>query len=499
MRRLAGPLLSALVVTAVIATAPGPAASAGVADVVAGADVITTETQLRAAWADPRRTKLEIGANIVLRDCEAGDPIRETAYPVLVEGNDHSIRQTCFEQRLLRQDSTGYILLRGLTLSRGGSDGPGAAVTTRGEIRVESSVIRQNLAEEPGGGIFSMRGATIVDSVMTGNLANDDGGAVYARRGGVRVYDSTLSNNLVDGSGGAIGSTGDVVVVRSHVDGNTTDGDGGAIYTDEDGDVTVVDSTVDGSDADGPGGAIFTLDGDVAIYGSTLIGNRADDRGGAISGEADVLLVNTTLARNFASAHVGGAVWSRGDMTLVGSTVADNYAEGQGGGVLAAGRLSVVSSTVSSNSASSAANLASGHGLVMFGSIIGPAGTRGGMVPTTRNCVSGETTGSTYNVVTDQSCKLDDPTNVVGVGDLQIDGLELDPDSRMLVPRPGSPVLDVIPEADCHPVIAAPEAPDFLLSQHVDWRAAASMDGAGRVRPQGTACDVGAAEPGSDR
>ena len=224
---------------------------------------VITEAELREAWADPMRTSIELGGDIFLRQCKTGDPIRESARPMTLDGNGHTIRQTCFEKRVLRQDGTGYLLIKDVTLTRGGSDGPGAAVTTRGEIEVVGSKVQQNLAEEPGGGIFSMRRATIRDSIITNNLANDDGGGVYARRGGVQVFDSTVSNNLVDGSGGAIGSTGDILLVRSHSDGNTTDGDGGALYADEDGDVTVVDSTVDGSDADGPGGAIWTLDGHV--------------------------------------------------------------------------------------------------------------------------------------------------------------------------------------------------------------------------------------------
>ncbi len=242
--------------------------------------VVRTEAQLRRAWADPRRSRIVLGADIFLRACRAGDPIRESSYPMTLEGRGHKIQQTCFEKRLLRQDGTGHLRLEDVTLTRGGSDGPGAAVTTRGEITVVDSVVKQNLAEEPGGGIFSMRRATIIRSVITGNLANDDGGGVYARRGGVRVFDSIISSNLVDGSGGAIGSTGDILVVRSHIDGNTTDGDGGALYTDEAGDVTVIDSTVDGNTADGPGGAIFTLDGDVTIINSTVNANRPDDRGG---------------------------------------------------------------------------------------------------------------------------------------------------------------------------------------------------------------------------
>ena len=224
---------------------------------------VDTESELRAAWGNPRVTAIDVTADIFLRACEVGDPMRESARPVLLDGHGHTLRQTCFEKRLLRQDGTGFVELRNVTLTRGGSDGPGGAVATRGEIAVIDSKVQQNLAEEPGGGIMSQRRATIVRSVITGNLANDDGGGVYARRGGIQVYDSILSANLVDGSGGALGSTGDILVVRSHLDGNTTDGDGGAIYADEDGDVTVIDSTVSGSDADGPGGAIFTLDGDV--------------------------------------------------------------------------------------------------------------------------------------------------------------------------------------------------------------------------------------------
>src|SRR5215208_5215504 len=264
---------------------------------------VGTESELRAAWADPMRTSIELSSDIYLRQCRTGDPIRESVRPMMLDGNGHTIRQTCFEKRLLRQDGPGFLVLKDVKLTRGGSDGPGAAVKTRGEIKVVDSKVQQNLSEKPGGGIFSMRRATIIRSVITGNLANGDGGGVDAR-GGVQVYDSIVSNNVVDGSGGAIGSTGDILLVRSHADGNTTDGDGGALYADKDGDVTVIDSTVDGSTADGPGGAIWTLEGDVTVVGSTLNGNRADDRGGAIGGEADVFVINSTVARNAAVAHV---------------------------------------------------------------------------------------------------------------------------------------------------------------------------------------------------
>ena len=462
---------------------------------------VDTEAELRTAWADPLETAIKLTGDINLHQCKTGDPIRESARPMTLDGNGHTIRQTCFEKRLLRQDGTGFLEIKNVKLTRGGADGPGAAVTTRGEINVVDSRVQQNLAEEPGGGIFSMRRATIIRSVITNNLANDDGGGVYARRGGVQVFDSVVSNNLVDGSGGAIGSTGDILLVRSHSDGNTTDGDGGALYADEDGDVTVIDSTVDGSDADGPGGAIWTLDGDVAVVNSTLNGNRADDRGGAIGGEADVIVVNSTIARNAAVAHVAGGIWSRGNLYVANSTVSNNYAEGQGGGILSGGVVRLDYATVQDNISSVAANIGAGERLESFASIIGPAKTDplGGQVqPTEKNCrVNGPTTSFGYNFVTDESCGLDNPNDIVGQGDPMLGPLrENGGAGETHLPEPGSPVVDRIPAADCDfgPSSDLLDGAYYLDNIIKDRLALIAKDQRGVSRPQGPACDVGAVE-----
>lgn len=460
---------------------------------------VDTESELRAAWGNPRVTRIDVTADIFLRACELGDPMRESAGPIQLDGHGHTLRQTCFEKRLLRQDGTGFVELRNVTLTRGGSDGPGAAVTTRGEIAVIDSTVKENLAEEPGGGIMSQRRATIIRSTIVGNLANDDGGGVYARRGGIQVYDSIVSGNLVDGSGGALGSTGDILVVRSHLDGNTTDGDGGAIYTDEDGDVTVIDSTVSGSTADGPGGAIFTLDGDVTIINSTLTGNRADDRGGAISGEAAVTIVGSTISRNLAVAHVGGGVWSRGDTYVANSTISDNYAEAKGGGLNAAGVVTLVDSTVADNIASVAPNIGVGERLVAFGSVIGPAKVEfngGHTQPTASNCDTPASSSYGYNVATEGSCGLTAPTDLVGVdsglGALLGNGGA----HETRLPLAGSPVIDRVPADAC----ANPPLPVMLEGeQHLaglvdDIGALLRVDQRGVARPQGPACDAGAVE-----
>jgi len=462
---------------------------------------VATEAELRSAWADLTETHIELTADINLHQCKTGDPIRESPYPMLLDGDGHTIRQTCFEKRVLRQDGTGYLVLKNVTLTRGGSDGPGAAVTTRGEIKIVGSKIQQNLAEEPGGGVFSMRRITVRDSVVTNNLANDDGGGLYARRGGVQVYDSVVSNNLVDGSGGAIGSTGDILLIDSHADGNTTDGDGGALYADEDGDVTVVDSTVNGSDADGPGGGIWTLDGDVTVLNSTLNGNRADDRGGAIGGEADVCVINSTVARNAAVAHVAGGIFSRGNLYVANSTVSNNYAEGEGGGILGGGVVRLQHATILDN-VSSVANVGAGERLESFASIIGPArttGVSGEVQPSGRNCNRDDGAKSFgYNYIFDASCGLVAPSDIVGQGDPMLGPLaDNGGPGETRLPETTSPVLDRIPPAECEHL----PFEDFLKEgdQHLeglvdDRPTLMGMDQRGVDRPQGQACDIGAVE-----
>ena len=463
-----------------------------------GPVAVGTEMELRAAWGNPRLRSIHVTRDLVLRACRLGDPMRESSRAVTLDGGGHTLRQSCFEKRLLRQDGTGFVELKNVTLTRGGTDGPGAAITTRGEIRVIDSKIHKNLSEEPGGGIMSQRRATIIRSVITGNLANDDGGGVYARRGGIQVFDSVVSSNLVDGSGGALGSTGDILVVRSHIDGNTTDGDGGAIYTDEDGDVTVIDSTVDGSTADGPGGAIFTLEGDVTVINSTVNGNRADDRGGAISGESDVTIINSTIARNAAVAHVGGGIWARGDLYVANSTISNNYAEGQGGGVLAAGTVALVQSTVSDNIAPVAANVGAGGRLEAFGSIIGPAKTdnNGGQVqPTGTSCHVSSAQSRGYNLASDRSCGLEGPGDAVGEPRLEpLAGNGGLGETRM--PQTASPALDRIPVARCAsgPFGGVREGEQHLEGIVDDLPALMNRDGRGVARPQGAGCDIGAVE-----
>ena len=62
------------------------------AEASVGEDVVRTEEELRAAWTDPLRRRIDLGADILLRNCGVGDPIRESPYPLVLDGHDHVLQ-----------------------------------------------------------------------------------------------------------------------------------------------------------------------------------------------------------------------------------------------------------------------------------------------------------------------------------------------------------------------------------------------------------------------
>ena len=50
---------------------------------------VGTEGELRAAWADPLETSIRLTEDIYLRQCRTGDPIRESARPMQLDGGGH--------------------------------------------------------------------------------------------------------------------------------------------------------------------------------------------------------------------------------------------------------------------------------------------------------------------------------------------------------------------------------------------------------------------------
>jgi predicted outer membrane repeat protein len=213
----------------------------------------------------------------------------------------------------------------------------------------------------------------------------ENGGAivVYSGSGGgstLNLTNVTFSNNT-GSDGGAIASLGGNIVnltrciftnnqalntapwsLVSAVGAGTT-GAGGALYAWRSA-LTIKDcmftnnnavggqAVPQGQDAGG-GGAIDVDGGSLTISNSTFTGNTSGTSGGAIySSNCPVTITGGTYSQNTAATS-GGAIWSTGNVTITGNTgITLNVAFNSGGGIYVdPASLTIISSTVSGNSA----------------------------------------------------------------------------------------------------------------------------------------------------
>ena len=133
--------------------------------------------------------------------------------------------------------------------------------------------------------------------------------------------------------------------------------------------LNIINCTLSGNVADGKGGAIANQSGTVNITGSTLTGNSSvgvgvDDGGGAISNFASpnlgtVNVTNSTISCNNAG-NFGAGIANQGTLVITNSNISDNsflstpMAWNRGGGIYSRfGRVTIINSTLSGNSAGS--------------------------------------------------------------------------------------------------------------------------------------------------
>ena len=159
------------------------------------------------------------------------------------------------------------------------------------------------------------------------------------------INNLTLSRGRAEGVGGAIRvqNNAELVVNNSTFTGNSVDsvdlgenrftgGYGGAIGTQRfSGSISVNDSEFKGNEAEFGGGAIYVLGGTTNISGSAFISNRGSGFGGAIEASGGQMTIeNSTFHRN-SSSNGGGISVSGGAVTMTHLTLLDNtssYGEG---------------------------------------------------------------------------------------------------------------------------------------------------------------------------
>jgi predicted outer membrane repeat protein len=394
--------------------------------------------------------------------------------------------------------------LRNLTLRNGRAPDYGGAIRLADQepqnwttLEVSGVTFTNNVCDAAGndvggGAIYAHKGyLNIRGSTFSGNRGGN-GGAIGVLQAIYTVEDSTFVGNSTNAStqqfagfGGALyadgSSNGTLTVRRSTFRQNTATLAGGAIevnqYLGASG-LVVEDSLFDRNVVANPAnpartlaGAIYHQDGNLLISGSTFTGNEVAGQGGALwlLGQGTGTIVNSTFTGNRANgvapdgaSGLGGAIniQQNSRLTLSHLTIVNNHASWGGGGIIGGTianstttlRASIVAGNTAANPFGSWHNCV--HQLVDGGSNIQfPATTHPGN-PDDPNC--------TGTVVIAQP-------NLAPLGGQG--GL-----TPTMPPNPGSPARDAV-AGGCPPPFT---------------------DQRGRRRPEGAACDVGAAEGGAD-
>ena len=298
----------------------------------------------------------------------------------------------------------------------------------------------------------------IVDELMlTGGRAGC-GGAIFSA-GHLTLRDSYLNFNVADGGGGicaiSSGVPASLTLERTTVAGNVAEL-GGGIFIDAPGpgdcsatsmSVVIHDSLIEQNRAERSGGGIFAHAGDcervsLDLVDSSLLSNGAvGGSGGAVYAATREGFVFTTLRRStvaFNSAARAGGLYNEGstgscwycgglaELRLINSTLSSNVGDDNGGAIfnvdaepatlgrrpqdpppIGAARVTLWYTTVTNNRAAQGSGIWNAGELNLNTSIIAANAAAGG------DCrVVGQNWSHGYNLDSDDSCGLDQPTDL---------------------------------------------------------------------------------------
>ncbi len=256
----------------------------------------------------------------------------------------------------------GNFKMLNVTLRNGVATGPPGAPTNGGAMRIaeaslvvlEDVTLTQNRAvgtRKSGGGIENRGDLSLNRVTLEGNAADGQGGGLYNwSTGWAFLRNVVFEGNTAALGGGAIFSVirSTLIIKASQFLSNTADpeqGDGGAIWIG--GTIDIFNSEFRNNSASS-GGAIFrNRDNALTIKNSVFAQNQAESGGGAISSSGAVFLDNSVLEGNTAATGGALAVIS-GFLRIRESILRDNTAIGNGGAILA-GTISEIRKTTLHN------------------------------------------------------------------------------------------------------------------------------------------------------
>jgi len=199
--------------------------------------------------------------------------------------------------RILDIRDTAAVTIKRLVLTNGSVPGsPGGAIQIKynASLRLENSIIDDNIAKW-GGGICNFGTLDIVASKIEGNDASDQGGGIYNQRA-MTLTDSTvgLFNSAAKG-GGLYNSGNPATLVRSTFWANSASEDGGGVFN-SNGMSMENCSFFLNSAPSGSGGGIFSEHW-LLLHSVTLTGNTSDgtSNGSAIYGLSGDLMITDSI------------------------------------------------------------------------------------------------------------------------------------------------------------------------------------------------------------
>lgn len=194
-----------------------------------------------------------------------------------------------------------------------------------------------------GAGMINVAKSPVVrNCVFTDNVASQFGGAVLNFDGARPLFvDCIFEGNSATVSGGAVSNTESAATFTGCVfEDNSTGSAGGAMFNTPGSSVTISGCRFEENSATVGGGAIFNEGASPFITDSVFIGNSTEGFGGALFNNqaadvgisADVLIINTVLARNTAGQGGGAIATQQSSLTVLNATIADNTAPEELGG-----------------------------------------------------------------------------------------------------------------------------------------------------------------------
>ena len=177
----------------------------------------------------------------------------------------------------------GDVFVTNTTVSsnQSGADGGGIRHEGGETVRIEKSVIRDNVAGRTGGGVFVRAALQVLDSTVSGNRARFGGGLAGGSKTLNAINTEIRDNDVGDGLGGGIlVGDGGVSLRDAKVTGNLS-GSGAGIHSVA-GDIRLTSSTVLDNAAEDDGGGIFNRSAKITLFSSEVVANRAGERGGGV-------------------------------------------------------------------------------------------------------------------------------------------------------------------------------------------------------------------------